>query len=64
MTKDIEAPPRQAPERAETPVEAAAINLDLYGKVRLDVMTRLLDLPDDHAARTAFGTGSPRNSDT
>ncbi|WP_408053092.1 hypothetical protein [Streptomyces sp. HO565] len=45
-------------------MEAAAINLDLYGKVRLDVMTRLLDLPDDHAARTAFGTGSPRNSDT
>ncbi|MER7195556.1 hypothetical protein, partial [Streptomyces flaveolus] len=48
--------PRQAPERAGTPEEAAAISLDLYGEVRLDAVARLLGLPDEQAARTALGT--------
>ncbi|MFF8883273.1 hypothetical protein [Streptomyces flaveolus] len=48
--------PRQAPERADTPVEAAAISLDLHGEVRLDVVARLLGLPDEQASRTALGT--------
>ncbi|MEU6106700.1 hypothetical protein, partial [Streptomyces flaveolus] len=48
--------PRQVPERAGTPGEAAAISLDLYGEVRLDVVARLLGLPDEQAVRTALGT--------
>ncbi len=48
--------PRQVPDRAGTAEEAAAISLDMYGEVRLDVVARLLELADEQAARTALGT--------
>ncbi|WP_030573917.1 hypothetical protein [Streptomyces aureocirculatus] len=52
------ATPRTLPERAETPEEAAAISLDLHGKIRLDVVARLLDLEGEAAAWDAlFGVG-------
>ncbi|MEU1098357.1 SNF2-related protein, partial [Streptomyces sp. NPDC005877] len=48
------AAPRTLPEKAETPEEAAAISLDLHGKIRLDVVARLLELNSEAAARDAL----------
>lgn len=50
------AAPRQIPDRAGTPGEAAAISLDLHGEIRLGVVARLLDLQSDEQARNALGT--------